>query len=384
MDEQHDFHAFFKLPRPSSNLVAAAVSLAFFALSLPVMAQETTSEAASDMACQQPAAQVYRDVAPSVVQVMAYGIDPFQVIERVHAGLGSGVALGGSHVMTNFHVVADATAIGVTSNGIIMDAEVIGTDPVLDIAVLNVPGINGQTKPIEFSPSDELVVGQPVYVVGYPLGIGKSITSGIISGLGRIIPLNTSSWLSPFIQTDAAVSGGNSGGPLVDGCGRMVGMITLRSLSPQAENMGYAIPMETLRDLLPKLIQTGKVARPWHGLYGQMLTPLIQSMMGMPFLTGFLVETVEPGSAADKAGIRGGTLPVTWGMQEMVLGGDIITEVNGVHLRTIEDATSAVRALEIGQTANITYLREGREIKTSILIAERPALERDLDHYRRQ
>jgi S1-C subfamily serine protease len=384
MDELRKIHASIKLPRSSCNLVVAAVSLVFFTLSLPVMAQESTSEAASDKACQQPAAKVYRDVAPSVVQVMAYGINPFQVIERVQAGLGSGVAIGGSHVLTNFHVVAGATAIGVTSNGIILDAEVIGTDPVLDIAVLNVPGINGQVQPIEFSPSDELVVGQPVYVVGYPLGVGKSMTSGIISGLGRIIPLNTSSWLSPFIQTDAAVSGGNSGGPLVNGCGRMIGMITLRSLSPQAENMGYAIPVETLRDLLPKLIETGKVARPWHGLYGQMLTPLIQSMMGMPFLTGFLVETVEPGSAADKAGIKGGSLPVMWGMQEMVLGGDIITEVNGVHLRTIEDATFAVRALEIGHTANITYLREGREIKTSIQITERPVLERDLDQYRRQ
>lgn len=368
---------------PATGFVAL-VSTAFLALSSPAVAQNTTSETATQAVCDQPATRIYRELAPSVVQVMAYGIDPFQVIERVHAGSGSGVALGDSHVMTNFHVVAGATAIGVTGDGIILEAEVIGSDPVLDIAVLNVPGIGGQTQPIEFSPSDELVVGRPVYVVGYPLGIGKSISSGIISGLGRVIPLNTSSWLSPYIQTDAAVSGGNSGGPLVDGCGRMIGMITLRSQSPQAENMGYAIPVETLRDLLPKLIKTGKVARPWHGLYGQMLTPLIQTMMGMPFSNGFLVETVEPGSAADKAGIKGGSLPIMWGMQEIVLGGDIITEVNGVHLRTIEDATSAVRALEIGQTVNIRLLRGGKEIRTSALIEERPTLERDLERYRRK
>jgi len=368
---------------PPTTLVAAG-SLAFLALSPPVVAQDTTSETATQAVCDQPATRIYREVAPAVVQVMAYGIDPFQVTERVRAGLGSGVALGDGLVLTNFHVVAGATAIGVTSDGIILDAEIVGSDAVLDIAVLKVPGISGQTRLIEFAPSDELVMGQPVYVVGYPLGIGKSIASGIISGLGRIIPLNTSSWLSPYIQTDAAVSGGNSGGPLVDGCGRMIGMVTLRSQSPQAENMGYAVPVETLRSLLPELIETGKAARPWHGLYGQILTPLIQTMMGTPNLSGFLVETVEPGSAADKAGIRGGSLPITWGMQEIVLGGDIITEVNGAPLRTIEDATSAVRALEIGQTVNITLLRDGREIKTSALIEERPILERDLDRYRRQ
>ena len=363
---------------------AVAVLLAFLAVSPPVVAQDTTSEAATQAICDQPATRIYSEVAPAVVQVMAYGINPFQVIERVRAGRGSGVAFGDSLVLTNFHVVAGATAIGVTGDGIILDAEIVGSDQVLDIAVLEVPGISRQTEPIKFAPSDELVMGQSVYVVGYPLGIGKSITSGIISGLGRVIPLNTSSWLSPYIQTDAAVSSGNSGGPLVDSCGRMIGMVTLRSQSPQAENMGYAIPVETLRGLLPELIETGKVARAWHGLYGQIITPLIQAMLGTTVQTGFLVETVEPGSAADKAGIRGGSLPITWGMQEIVLGGDIITEVNGAPLRTIEDATSAVRALEIGQMVNITLLRDGREIKTSALIEERPILERDLDRYRRQ
>ncbi len=373
----------FDLLRFGGRVALDAIYFVIFAVSKPIFAQDAPSEIADDVACNQPATQIYHDTAPSVVQVMAYGIDPFKVIERVRGGRGSGVALGDSYVMTNFHVITEATAIGVTSNGILLEAEVIGTDPVLDVAVLKVPGIDSQTRPIRFSPSDALVVGQPVFVVGYPLGIGKSISSGIVSGLGRVIPLNTSSWLSPYIQTDAAVSGGNSGGPLVDGCGRLIGMITLRSQSPQAENMGYAIPVETLRDLLPELIKTGKVARPWHGLYGQMVSPLIQPMLGVPFSRCFLVETVEPGSAAEKAGIKGGSLPIMWGMQEIVLGGDIITEVNGVHLQSIEDATSAVRALEIGQTAKIKYFRGGIELATSVLIQERPVLDRDLERYRR-
>ncbi len=125
------------------------------------------------------------------------------------------------------------------------------------------------------------------------------------------------------------------------------------------------------------------MARPWHGLYGQMLTPLIAAMMGVPLKRGFLVETVEPGSAADRAGIRGGTLPVQWGMQEIILGGDIITSVNGMRLQTLDDATSAVRALEIGQTVEITLVRQGQEMKVSAKISERPILERDLELYRR-
>ena len=245
-------------------------------------------------------------------------------------------------------------------------------------------------EPVDvLAPSDELAIGQPAHVIGYPLGIGKSISSGIVSGVGRVLPLNTSSWLSPFIQTDAPVSGGNSGGALVDDCGHLIGLVPLRSVSPEAENIGFAIPAATLRRELPELVSTGKVARPWHGLYGQMVTPIILRLLGAPpmaalFTRGFLVETVEPGSAADKAGIRGGTLPVQWGMHEMILGGDIIIQVNGTEVQSLEDARIVVQELEIGQTVTVTLLRDGNEVTVSAVIEERPILERDLEAYRRQ
>ncbi len=369
------------IPSTSQTTLARVGAAAAVLLVILAAGGQARAQSADPDGCDRKASWIYREVAPSVVQVLAYGIDPFQVAERVRAGSGSGMALGHDLVLTNFHVVAGKTEIGVTANGVILQAEIIGGDPVLDIAVLDAPGISAYTRPIELAPEDALEVGQPVYVVGYPLGIGKSIAAGIVSGLGRVIPLNTSSWLSPYIQTDAAVSVGNSGGPLVDGCGRMIGMVSLKSLHPQAENLGYAIPVATLNELLPELIETGKVARPWHGLYGQILSPLIQSMLGQPQLSGFLVETVEPGSAADKAGIRGGAVPVLWGMQQMVLGGDIITEVNGVSIRTLEDATAAVRALKIGETVDVTLLRGGREVKVSAQIEERPVLDRDLTQY---
>jgi S1-C subfamily serine protease len=363
--------------------------LAALMLAAPVAAQQVPVIGDESASCGKTPVEIYREVAPSVVQIFTFGINPYKMIGRVESKTGSGVFLGDDLVATNFHVVLDATAIAVGTDGTILEAELVGRDPVFDIAILRAEGLSAHIKPIALAPSDELDIGQPVHVIGYPLGIGKSITTGIVSGLGRVIPLNTSSWLSPFIQTDAPVSGGNSGGALVDDCGYLIGLVSLRSVSPEAENIGFAIPVETLRRELPELIRTGKVARPWHGLYGQMVTPVILQLLGAPPMAalvtrGFLVETVEPGSAADLAGIRGGTLPVQWGMQEMILGGDIIVQVNGTEIQSLEDAGVVVQELAIGKTVTVKLLRDGEEITVSAVIEERPVLDRDLEVYRRQ
>ena len=363
--------------------------LAALTLATPVAAQQVPVVGDESASCSRTPVEIYREAAPSVLQIFSFGINPYKVVGRVESKSGSGVFLGDDLVATNFHVVLDASALAVGIEGIIFEAELVGRDPVFDIAVLRAPGLSAHIEPIAFAPGNGVIIGQPAYVIGYPLGIGKSISAGIVSGVGRVIPLNTLSWLSPFIQTDAPVSGGNSGGALVDGCGYLIGLVTLRSGSPEAENIGFAIPADTLRRELPELIESGKVARPWHGLYGQMVTPVILQLLGAPpmaalFTRGFLVETVEPGSAADKAGIRGGSLPVQWGMQEMILGGDIIIQVNGTEIESLEDARIVVQQLEIGQTVNVKLLRDGIEMEVSALIEERPFLDRDLEVYRSQ
>ena len=374
-----------------------SIRLTFFALgvlaalTLPPTASAQHVPVIGDASapCAKTAVEIYREVAPSVVQIFSFGINPYRVIGRVESKTGSGVFLGDDLVATNFHVVLDATALAVSIEGNIFEAELVGRDPVFDIAVLRAPGLSAHIEPIAFAPGNGVIIGQPAHVIGYPLGIGKSISTGIVSGVGRVLPLNTSSWLSPFIQTDAPVSGGNSGGALINNCGYLIGLVTLRSGSPEAENIGFAIPAETLRRELPELIESGKVARPWHGLYGQMVTPVILQLLGAPpmaalFTRGFLVETVEPGSAADMAGIRGGTLPVQWGMQEMILGGDIIIQVNGTEIQSFDDVRIVVQELEIGQTVTVKLLRDGVEIEVSALIEERPFLDRDLEVYRSQ
>lgn len=378
-----------KIIRPKRLIFPVMVTAVVLALSAPVSAQQVPMIGSRSASCGKTPVEIYRDVSPSVVQIFSFGINPFRIIGRVESKTGSGIYLGNDLVVTNFHVVLDASAIAVSTGYNAFEAELVGRDPVLDIALLRAKGLSELIGPIALAPSNEIAIGQPAHVIGYPLGIGKSISSGIVSGVGRELPLNTSSWLSPFIQTDAPVSGGNSGGALVDDCGHLIGLVTLRSLSPEAENIGFAIPVETLRRDLPELVETGKVARPWHGLYGQMVTPIILQLLGAPpmaamFTRGFLVETVEPGSAADEAGIRGGTLPVLWGMQEMILGGDIIIQVNGREIQSIEDAREVVRHLEIGQTVTVILLREGEEMEVSAVIKERPILDRDLEVYRRQ
>ena len=375
--------------RTKRSALFALYVVSALTLATPAAAQQVLLIGDQSAGCGKTPVEIYRDVSPSVVQIFSFGINPFQVINRVEAKTGSGVYLGNDLVVTNFHVVLDASAIAVASGYDAFEAELVGRDPVLDIALLRAQGLSETVGPIALAPSNEIAIGQPAHVIGYPLGIGKSISSGIVSGIGRELPLNTSSWLSPFIQTDAPVSGGNSGGPLVDDCGHLIGLVTLRSVSPQAENIGFAIPVETLRRDLPELIETGKVARPWHGLYGQMVTPVVLQLLGAPpmvamFTRGFLVETVEPGSAADEAGIRGGTLPVSWGMQQMILGGDIIIQVNGHPILSLEDAREVVRQLKIGQAVKVKLLRDGEEMEVSAVINERPILDRDLEVYRRQ
>jgi len=364
---------------------ATALAVTLATLAAPVALAQDKADAL--IKCELSAAEVFAKASPSVVQVFSLGIDQFRAVKRVRAMQGSGFVLRDNLAVTNYHVIAEAQTVGILITDMYLDAEVIGIDPVLDIAVLRVPALDIYSGELELAPPDAVTVGQPAYAIGYPLGIGKSISAGIVSGLERTVPLNTSSWLSPYIQTDASTSAGNSGGPLLDACGRVIGVVTLHVQAPEAENIGFAILAETLHRLLPELIETGKVARPWHGLYGQIATPQIMQLLGIApenWTEGFLVETVEPGSAADRAGLLGGTFPVLIGMQEIILGGDIITQVNGRDLHSLADAIAIVRELEIGQTLNIQILRDGRKMEKTATIEERPLLERDLERYRQQ
>jgi S1-C subfamily serine protease len=257
----------------------------------------------------------------------------------------------------------------------------------LDIAVLKLFLAARDWGALELAPAESVAIGQTAFAIGYPRGLGQSITQGIVVGTGRVLQDSTSAWLSPFIQTDAAVNPGNSGGPLLDDCGRVIGMVSRGGEPGETENIAFAIPADVLGPVIQEIVSTGHVSRAWHGLYGQMVVPAVLALLGVPEeewddYTGFMIETVEPGSAAELIGLRGGDWPIELGGRPFVIGGDIITEVNGIRIDSLDTALEAVRGLKVGDTVNLVYKRNLKTYQASIKLQERPVQEADLDFYR--
>lgn len=345
--------------------------------------------------CGQSPEQVYAAASPAVAEIFSLVIDQFRVAGRVLPSFGTGFRLANGLYVTNYHVVADARDVVIYADDMTWDAEILASDPVLDLAILRpladiyapTEGESPAEPALDFGDPASLAVGEPVFAIGYPLGLGKTLTQGVVTGLGRVRHDTTMSWLSPMIQTDAAVNPGNSGGPLLDDCGKVIGLVSRRMAMNVGEDTAFAIPVDVLGPAVQELVETGKIARPWHGLYGQMTRPPILMILGVPFeawgeARGFLVETVEPGSAADQAGLRGGFWPVTWGGAEFLLGGDIITEVNGRRITDRTTALDVVRGLKVGQEVSLVFLRDGERMEAKVTLPERPVLPSDLEKYR--
>jgi S1-C subfamily serine protease len=282
--------------------------------------------------CNKPFSKVYNEVSPSVVRIFMVVIDPYSALQRVQLGVGTGVVFDNDgHIFTNAHLVYETKEIIVSiGEEDMQQADIVGIDPITDLAVIKLKAPQKQLPKAKLGRSDKLVVGEEVLAIGYPLGIGKTATRGIVSAKERIVPLSTFSWMSPFIQTDAAINPGNSGGPLVNRCSEVIGINTL--YGEKVQNINFAIPIDLVRELVPKLIKDGRVIRAWHGINGRIVPPQLMYVMGS--VPGFLIETIEPGSPAEKIKLRGGSLPIKIGLEEYLLGGDIITKVNGEPIST--------------------------------------------------
>ena len=336
--------------------------------------------------CQLNAEQIYDQSAPKVLEVFSDAINQYRVNDRIRSSLGTGFLIKDGVVVTNFHVIAEAQRIELFDGTDWWNTDVLGVDPLLDIAVLKPVYYPADAPGIELAPTDSIRMGQSVFAIGFPRGLGKSITQGIVTGTDRVLADSTSSWLSPFLQTDATANPGNSGGPLLDDCGRVIGIVSRVSQPDISENIAFAIPVEVFAPVVTEIVATGHMSRAWHGLYGQMVEPAVLALMGVPQdawgdYTGFLVETVEPGSAADRVGLRGGDWPVEFGGHPFVLGGDIITEVDGVRILDRQSALAIVRSLRVGQTIKLTYLRGEEVHKVEVTLEERPILDADLSFY---
>jgi len=357
---------------PTLDIRGAFLAI-FIAATLPL----SWTSAAAEPGCNMPLPQAFKTVAPSVMRIFSVSIDSFRLTQRVEMETGAGVVFDDKgHIVTNAHVVYGAKQLLVSIDEQSMySAEIVGADLISDLAVIKITdGESLQLPPARFGNSQTLEIGEDVFAVGYPLEMSKTVSRGIVSGLNRQVPMTALSWLTPMIQTDAAVNPGNSGGPLVDLCGTVVGITTLTSR--KAENVAFAIPAATVNEIVPQLIAKGHIVRAWHGINGKIVPDLFVAFFEMP--PGLLVETVEPGSPAEKIGLHSGLLPIVIGTEEYLVGGDVITAVNGKPLTALTDVAQIARSLKVGDKISVTYWRDGEEKTVDVVLPERPVLTGDL------
>lgn len=348
----------------------------FTLLSTLILLLVLAAVGANAKTCEKPFSKIFEESRSSVVQIFSVRIDPFNPVERVKYSTGSGLIIDDeAHVVTNAHVVHLASEIvAVVGESRMLEAELVGSDPISDIAVLRLKNVPTELDYLPLGGERGLEVGQEVIAIGHPYGMGKSASQGILSDLEVIVPLTTLSWETPLILSDASINPGNSGGPLISRCGDVVGITSIRF--EQGSGLGLSIPSAAANAFAEQIIREGRVIRPWHGINGKMLPLPLQHLFSLP--SGLLVETVEPGSPAEKIGLHGGKMPLRMGAFDFILGGEIILSVNGVRLRTRADVAQIARDLEVGQELTIEVWQEGSVRKVTTQLPERPVLEGDL------
>ncbi|HKZ61910.1 MAG TPA: trypsin-like peptidase domain-containing protein [Nitrososphaera sp.] len=293
--------------------------------------------------------------------------------------LGSGFVYDNNgHIITNNHVVSGGGRLDVTFlDGTVYRASLIGSDPFTDLAVLYVEEVpQEKLVPLPLADSSAIRVGEQVAAIGNPFGLSGSMSAGIISGVGRLIPAQEAGDFSipDVIQTDAPINPGNSGGPMLNMMGEVIGINSaIYSNTGQFAGVGFAIPSNTLAKVVPSLITTGSFQHPWLGVAGRDMTPGIADRLGLEEPRGFLVMDVVAGSPAEAAGIRAGDEDATVDGVPVKLGGDVIVGVDNKTVRKIEDILVYLqREKAVGDELSLTMLREGQEMNVTAVLGARP------------
>ncbi|MCY3774967.1 MAG: trypsin-like peptidase domain-containing protein [Candidatus Aminicenantes bacterium] len=313
--------------------------------------------------------RIYDELGPGVVNVTSTTLERnfwFDVIPR--RGVGSGVVIDREgRIVTNFHVVQEASRIEVTLyDKSSYEAKVLGTDRFNDLAILEIDCPAEKLHPIELGSSDNLKVGQKVLAIGNPFGFEHTLTTGIISSLGRSLRTD-SGVIENVIQSDAAINPGNSGGPLLNTQGELIGINTaIYSRSGESAGIGFAVPVNILRRIVPDLVSLGYVRRPWFGVQGRALTPGLASALKLPVQEGLLIERVEQGSSSDLAGLRGGRRRVLLGNFFLIIGGDILVSLDGQPVRSHDDLVRLLADKRPGDRVGAGFYRGDRRIETVI------------------
>jgi S1-C subfamily serine protease len=319
---------------------------------------------------------IYQKVSPSVVNVISTVItrDFFlNPIPREGSGSGSIIDAQG-HILTNNHVIKDAQKLEVTlSDGSKYPAKLVGSDPDNDLAVLQISAPADRMKALLLSDSRKLQVGQKVLAIGNPFGLGLTLTTGIISSLGRTIRSEVGTQIEDVIQTDASINPGNSGGPLLNSEGEIIGINTaIISPTGGSVGIGFAIPVNTAKRIIPELISKGYVAYPYIGASVQPLVPEIAKYLKLKTDKGAMVIEVTPGGPADKAGLKGGTRQIQVGNYLLVVGGDVITKVDQLEVKDADEMIKYIRDRKAGESVTLRILRDGNFREIKVTLQERP------------
>ncbi len=313
---------------------------------------------------------VYARVSPAVVCVTAS--------QQFGECIGSGFILDlDGHVVTNNHVAEASEELLVTlADDHTVPAQVLGTDPGSDLAVLQIDVPPEELTVAELGDSSTLQVGQRAIAIGNPFGLERTVTTGIISSLGRTLPRDDSNYqLAEVIQTDAAINPGNSGGPLLDSHGRVIGVNTaIRSTTGVNSGVGFAIPVEIVKRVVPELIAHGRYQHTWLGVTGRTISPELVEAADLSVDVGVLVFGVEAGSPAERAGLHGGERQITVSGVPLLAGGDIVIAIDGVEVRDFDDIVNYLAGqTDVGDVVTLTVVRERDAINVDVTLEERPA-----------
>jgi len=315
---------------------------------------------------------VYKKGLPSVVNITSKSVAfNFFYGQVPQEGQGSGFILDrAGHVLTNFHVIADANRIEVkTSDKHTYKATIVGSDKVHDLALLQINAPNLQ--PVTLADSSDLVVGQKVYAIGNPFGLNGTMTRGIISSI-RSIRGPEGGPIEDAIQTDAAINPGNSGGPLLNSRGEVIGINTLIATggAEQSSGIGFAIPINTAKAVLGDLTKYGRVRRPSLGIVSLAIGPDVAEQMGLPAESGVLVQKVVPGGAAERAGLRGGNEQAYLGNMPIMVGGDLIVAIDGKEVVDTSDIGSIMEKHQPGDVVTMTVYRGRKKLVLKLTLGD--------------
>jgi S1-C subfamily serine protease len=328
--------------------------------------------------------EVYDRVSPGVAFVQAEGapqepsaLNPFPQPEGATAS-GSGFVIDDEgHILTNAHVVQGAGDIQVTlgEDEDPVDAELVGRDASTDVAVLQVDPDDTELHPLTLGSSSEVQVGDPVVAIGNPFGLERTVTTGIVSALQRQIEAPNGFTISDVIQTDAAINPGNSGGALLDQNGQVIGINSQIATAGGGGSVGvgFAVPIDTARDVANQILDTGDVEHAFLGVSGTDVTPEIADALNLQVEEGALVQRVVPDGPADDAGLEAGDQQVAVDGQQIVAGGDVITAVDGEPVTAMDDVIAAVNTKQAGDEVTLEVNRDGETQDVTVELGERPA-----------